>query len=283
MSINLIDDAVNIYKSPFRSNDPTIYTMCDIKIKLDINVMKHYYYYLLLFIGHPLYRPGVDIIAPFVLPKEQFPGQTQMIQTQFDHRSVVASGGSGRGGEVGTVVNVVLHPLNLASRWCKWSTGLGRVLVESGVVGAVRAEGVHRTSQEGSSRESIVELVQSPLSSSSNLSLSASNEQRCNGVETLVDFTHDGGSVEVGSQERAGTGNDDVLGVDVDVASDESLHGTPRSGTSVPSLLGPLLRDVLKVASLLIELGADDGGDGLVVWNTTSTVCSLGFMLIHTY
>ena len=167
-------------------------------------------------------------------------------------------------GEVGLVVNVVASPLCNTWGRVERATHAGGV----GIQGEVGANGAGRATEESAGRESCVELVEGPGSGIGDLSLSSSDEERCDGLDTSVDIAEQCGDVEVRREQLRSTRNDDVGGVDLEVAARQSLCSTPWGGTPVPTLRGPLLRNVLEV-TVLVELPADNCRDRLVVSDTT--------------
>lgn len=184
-------------------------------------------------------------------------------------RGASAAGrGSRCGLEVDLVVNVVASVGSLSGRRVDGTTSCAGAGEENI---ALLGREVARRAAESATTEDGSELAESPADSSSNILLSSTKDQRGDRLDTLIDVTEKGGSIEVGSQESRGSGNNNVGGVDLSVGIGESLNSTVRGATAVP-VLGPLLGNVLEVASVLVELPANDARDGFVVGDTTGTV-----------
>jgi len=183
---------------------------------------------------------------------------------------VVASRLGGCSSEVHLVVNVVASVGSLGRRRVDGTTSLAGAGEEDAVAVVVRRQSVQRTAK-GTNAEDGRELAQSPVSGLTSILLISSETERSDGADTLEDVAENVGDIEVGSKELRSTRDDNVGGVDLEEGIGESLDSTVRVATAVP-VLGPLLGNVLEVASLLIELPADNGGHGLVVGNTSSTI-----------
>ncbi len=70
---------------------------------------------------------------------------------------------------------------------------------------------------------------------------------------------------------------DGVAGVDARESLGQGLDGAVLGRAPVPALDRPPLRDVFKLAGILVQLGADDGGDGLVVGDAA---CAVGAVAV---
>ena len=184
---------------------------------------------------------------------------------------MAASRLSGCSSEVHLVVNVVASVGGLSRRRVDGTTSPAGAGVEE--VGAIVVVG--RQSVQGATKSTDTkdgrELAQSPVSCLTSILLISGETERGDGADALEDIAKNVGDVEVGGKELGSTGNDDVGGVDLEEGIGESLDSTVREATAVP-VLGPLLRNVLEVASLVVELPAYNGRDRLVVGNTSKTV-----------
>ena len=128
---------------------------------------------------------------------------------------------------------------------------------------------------ENAGRDERSQLAECPGGASCCISQFSCQCKRSDGVEALVDVAQDGIGVEVRGTKLGESHGERVLRVDVGQGVGKSINGTVLGRATVP-VLWPLLWHVLEVSGEDVELSTDDGADGFVVGNTTSTVGTVG-------